>query len=206
MPTSQCLTTVLAALWLVGCGVNGANGAGGASGAGGGTAVGGAMGSGGATGVGGAPGSGGSSGLGGSGGLGGATGSGGSSGSGGSAAHACASDAACRLQADYCTGCDCRVYATGEVPAVCPGPGVRCLADPCRNKKAACQKGHCVVLDALPSVRPGKPPHDPCAGKTCGDLCHICPPDDATCVETAQVKQCDSAGKCGIEAPICPRP
>ena len=126
---------------------------------------------------------------------------GGSSGSGG---KGCSSDGACRVLADYCTGCDCRALATGEGLAPCAGPGVRCLADPCMNKKAACQKGRCVVVDALPSVRPARPAYDPCAGKKCGDMCHLCPPDAADCMETAQVKQCSATGKCGAEAPACP--
>jgi hypothetical protein len=127
----------------------------------------------------------------------------GGAGAGGTAGKGCTSDDMCRAMADYCTGCDCRGYGPGEQVAPCPGPGVRCLADPCRNKKAACQKGRCVVVDALPSVRPGKA-YDPCAGKKCGDMCHNCPPDDADCMETAQVKQCNAAGKCGSEDPGCP--
>jgi hypothetical protein len=143
--------------------------------------------------------SGGSSGAATAGGAGGAA-----SGTGGAPGKACTSDDMCRAMADYCTGCDCRAYGPGEQVAPCSGPGVRCLADPCRNKKAACQKGRCTVVDALPSVRPPKTTYDPCAGKKCGDMCHMCPPDAADCMETAQVKQCSAAGKCGGEDPGCP--
>jgi hypothetical protein len=145
---------------------------------------------------------GGSSAAAGNGGSGGAPGAGGA-GSGGAPGKACTSDDMCRAMADYCTGCDCRGYGPGEQVAPCSGPGVRCLADPCRNKKAACQKGRCVVVDAAASGRPAKPAYDPCAGKKCGDMCHMCPPDDADCMETAQVKQCSAAGKCGAEDPGC---
>jgi hypothetical protein len=61
-------------------------------------------------------------------------------------AGACARDADCRVEADYCTGCDCRALATGEQLPVCPGPGVRCLVDPCAQKKAQCLSGQCVVV------------------------------------------------------------
>lgn len=40
------------------------------------------------------------------------------------------------------------------------------------------------------------PPYDPCAGKSCGDSCKACPPDDPSCFETAVVKACDARGLC----------
>ena len=46
--------------------------------------------------------------------------------------------------------------------------------------------------------------YDPCAGKTCGDQCTVCPPDDADCVETMVVKVCDAAGRCDAHVPECP--
>jgi hypothetical protein len=58
---------------------------------------------------------------------------------------ACSKDADCRTFADYCTGCDCRVLGKQEKDPTCSGPGVRCLADPCRDRAAACQDGHCVL-------------------------------------------------------------
>ena len=199
-PSRWLVARALATLLLLSCGSSGASGpntpgSGGSAGSGSGGASGGSNASGGTSG--GAGGAGGSSG----------SNSGGVSGSGGSGSPApkpCSTDAACKVQSDTCTGCDCRATLAGESLPVCPGPGGRCFADPCMNKKAACQKGRCVVVDALPSVRHGRPAYDPCTGKKCGDLCHICPPDDPTCLETAQVKQCNAAGKCAIEAPICP--
>jgi hypothetical protein len=45
--------------------------------------------------------------------------------------------------------------------------------------------------------------YDPCAGKTCGDECNVCAPDDADCAETAVVKQCNAAGDCTSEPATC---
>ena len=61
-------------------------------------------------------------------------------------AGACARDADCRLEADYCTGCDCRALATSQKLPVCQGPGVACLVDPCDRKKAQCVNGACAVV------------------------------------------------------------
>jgi hypothetical protein len=57
----------------------------------------------------------------------------------------CATQADCRLEADYCTGCDCVALATGQSLKPCSGPGVRCFADPCASKSVACESGSCVV-------------------------------------------------------------
>ncbi len=57
----------------------------------------------------------------------------------------CKTDANCRLEDDYCTGCDCRALAPTETIAACTGPGVRCFAEPCMNKTAACVAGQCVA-------------------------------------------------------------
>jgi hypothetical protein len=58
---------------------------------------------------------------------------------------ACQGDSDCRLQADYCTGCDCRSLAAGQTLPPCSGPGVRCLRDPCSQATAACVNGYCVI-------------------------------------------------------------
>jgi hypothetical protein len=58
---------------------------------------------------------------------------------------ACQVDADCRLFDDYCTGCDCRALTKSEKDPICPGPGVRCFAEPCANKKVACVGGVCVA-------------------------------------------------------------
>lgn len=46
--------------------------------------------------------------------------------------------------------------------------------------------------------------HDgPCAGKRPGDTCRVCPPDDGNCVETQQIKTCNTDGACGGSY-VCP--
>jgi hypothetical protein len=57
----------------------------------------------------------------------------------------CKSDGDCRLEADYCTGCNCRPLASGQTLPPCAGPGVRCLLDPCGGATAACVNGYCVI-------------------------------------------------------------
>ncbi|HEY0707890.1 MAG TPA: hypothetical protein VGG33_13890 [Polyangia bacterium] len=129
----------------------------------------------------------------------GAAGSGGRAGGqgGASGSAACKSNSDCKIAADYCTSCLCRPLGPGEEVPPCSGPGVRCFADPCLNKQAACVAGRCVAADA------SKPTYDPCAGKACGDMCRVCPPNEPGCAETAVVKQCDSAGKCVAGDPGC---
>lgn len=63
----------------------------------------------------------------------------------GTGGAACQIDSDCRLFDDYCTGCDCRSLAKGEPDPKCSGPGVRCFAQPCARKTAACEAGHCIV-------------------------------------------------------------
>jgi hypothetical protein len=46
-------------------------------------------------------------------------------------------------------------------------------------------------------------PYDPCAGRECGETCHVCPPGDAECIETAVVKMCNANGECRPEDPGC---
>lgn len=43
----------------------------------------------------------------------------------------------------------------------------------------------------------------PCGGKSCGDECTICDPADASCSETAVLKQCDENGTCSANANVC---
>ena len=57
----------------------------------------------------------------------------------------CQTDSDCRLFDDYCTGCACRALSKSEKDPVCPGPGVRCFAEPCAMKKVACMFGVCAV-------------------------------------------------------------
>jgi hypothetical protein len=54
----------------------------------------------------------------------------------------------------------------------------------------------------------GHPGYDPCAEKGCGEACHVCPPGDTGCVETAELKACDPWGQCvSLTTPFqCPMP
>lgn len=63
----------------------------------------------------------------------------------GQEAPLCGVDGDCRLAADYCKGCDCRVLGPGQALPACNGPGVNCFADACLNKAARCVNGTCVV-------------------------------------------------------------
>jgi hypothetical protein len=58
---------------------------------------------------------------------------------------ACTRDADCRVEADYCGGCDCRALGPTQSLPACPGPGVRCLVDPCGGKAALCVNGYCAI-------------------------------------------------------------
>jgi hypothetical protein len=57
----------------------------------------------------------------------------------------CNTDGDCKVEADYCTGCDCRALGAKQSLPACPGPGVACLIDPCFNKTARCVNGGCVA-------------------------------------------------------------
>lgn len=46
-------------------------------------------------------------------------------------------------------------------------------------------------------------PDPGCVGQSCGAECDACDPADSTCVETAVLKQCNSAGKCRPEVATC---
>ena len=66
----------------------------------------------------------------------------------GATGTACKADGDCRLFSDYCTGCDCRALGANEKNPICSGPGVRCIRDPCDDKRAACQGGRCAAVTA----------------------------------------------------------
>jgi len=58
---------------------------------------------------------------------------------------ACTRDADCRVEADYCAGCDCRALGPTQSLPPCAGPGVRCLVNPCGGKAALCVNGYCAL-------------------------------------------------------------
>ena len=63
-----------------------------------------------------------------------------------------------------------------------------------------------VACASPPATRDGASPTDtqrtaasaagPCTGKQTGDTCTFCDPNDATCVETMDLKVCDPSGTC----------
>ena len=52
----------------------------------------------------------------------------------------------------------------------------------------------------------GGEPYDPCAGKACGEACHVCAPGDRDCVEAAVLTQCDHTGTCTSRLPVACSP
>lgn len=57
----------------------------------------------------------------------------------------CKTDADCRLEADYCGGCNCQALAQGETIPVCKGDVVACFVWPCMGREARCVSGSCEV-------------------------------------------------------------
>lgn len=57
----------------------------------------------------------------------------------------CATDADCRLEADYCGGCNCRALAEDESVPECKGDTVACFVSPCLGQVAKCVSGSCVA-------------------------------------------------------------
>jgi hypothetical protein len=57
----------------------------------------------------------------------------------------CNTDADCRLEDDYCTGCDCRALSSSETLPACTGPGVRCQREPCGGLTARCVANACTA-------------------------------------------------------------
>jgi hypothetical protein len=57
----------------------------------------------------------------------------------------CDDDSDCRLEADYCGGCNCTALAADEKLPVCKGEPVACFVSPCLHKSAECLAGQCVV-------------------------------------------------------------
>lgn len=53
------------------------------------------------------------------------------------------------------------------------------------------------------TVKSSSTVYQPCAGKACGDLCNLCPPNDPNCGETAVIKTCNAAGVCTMGESVC---
>ena len=60
----------------------------------------------------------------------------------------CETDADCRLEADYCGGCNCTALAQGESVPACKGDTVACFVWPCMGQVAKCVSGACTAGSA----------------------------------------------------------
>lgn len=128
-----------------------------------------------------------------------------------------------------CDGYDpCEGKACGEGCTACDPDDLECVED--QVIKACDSQGACVADNGLlclpPTCEMGDvyqkgceycscvggvwscvdlpcEPYEPCAGKSCGDLCTICAPDDPDCIETDEIKRCDPFGACTGDEPIC---
>jgi len=50
----------------------------------------------------------------------------------------------------------------------------------------------------------GDEEYAPCGELLCGDECQLCDPADPNCVETDDVKRCDTEGVCSASPVTCP--
>jgi hypothetical protein len=128
----------------------------------------------------------------------------------------CAAPDLCRQCSDGSSSC---AYATCEngqcVTGFNPCPNENCTSDSdcptpdlcqqCSDGSqvcawSKCESGQCVTgIDSCNT-------YDPCAGKSCGDTCNLCPPNDPNCIENGLVKYCDASGQCTAVAPTCANP
>jgi hypothetical protein len=105
----------------------------------------------------------------------------------------------CTLEAKLCPDGS----TVGRVPpscefAPCPDEGA------CTLEAKLCPDGS-TVGRVPPSCEfaPCPDTYDPCAGKSCGDPCTLCPPDARDCAETAVLKYCGSDGTCSHTNAAC---
>ena len=63
----------------------------------------------------------------------------------------------------------------------------------CADGSYACPSSECIEGECYASAAVC---YEPCAGKSCGDSCSICDPADLDCMETMEMKYCDSNGGC----------
>jgi hypothetical protein len=101
-----------------------------------------------------------------------------------------------KMCGDRCTICDPKDVDCKEttVLKVCNADGA------CEPTQPICAVN---PTSGSGSIELGDPGYEPCAGKTCGDLCTICDPEDLDCVETAVVKFCHTDGGCSPTVPAC---
>jgi hypothetical protein len=98
----------------------------------------------------------------------------------------------------------CQGKSCGDACTLCPPGKKNCFETAVLKQCNA--KGKCGT--SAPqcgggAIDGGPAPYQPCAGKTCGQSCTLCAPNDPTCVETGVVKFCHSDGSCKDFAPAC---
>jgi len=106
----------------------------------------------------------------------------------------------------------CQGKTCGDPCRLCPPGAKNCfetaVLKEC-NAQGKCRAGNAVCGGSSSggssggAIDAGPAPYQPCAGKTCGDSCTICPPGDPTCAETAVLKFCHSDGACSASPPAC---
>lgn len=94
----------------------------------------------------------------------------------------------------------CSGKLCGEPCSLCP-PGDAACTEP-QTTRACDPAGQCQPVPfectpPAPAPGAGQPnAYVPCAGKTCGEPCTICPPGAPDCMETMVVKACNARGEC----------
>jgi large repetitive protein len=123
--------------------------------------------------------------------------------------------APCQMCADGSSACpsvECiNGQCAGSFPE-CPPPGCSTDTDcpvsaaPCQlcpDGSAACPFAHCIEGQCVNGVE-SCGGYEPCAGKTCGEVCTPCDPADPGCMNAPTVVMyCDAAGACGLTTPVC---
>ncbi len=92
-----------------------------------------------------------------------------------------------------CTGCDCLALGPSDPEPVCQGPGVQCFADPCLNKKAACETGRCVIASASACG----------AGQVQRKVCLACGPAGGCAKESGCAQTCTQNTDCASSHTGC---
>jgi hypothetical protein len=118
-----------------------------------------------------------------------------------------ASCGTCAEEGQGCTLQDC------EPSAYQPCAGKTCGAECtlCAPGDADCAEDAVIKYCApdgtcsptAPECEGDEQPYAPCEGKSCGDACTLCAPENPNCVETADRKACDATGTCRSGIPVC---
>lgn len=95
----------------------------------------------------------------------------------------------------------CGGKACGESCRICDPSDRDCVET--AVIKACDADGRCVAGLPVCDAEDGGAAYDPCGGKQCGDTCRVCRPGDASCVETAVIKECSADGRCLPGVALC---